>query len=258
LFGPANFTAFKQVLHRVFEIWNFTVGLVPLKGVQMMKFSTRGVVAVAMIAALGISAPAVATADTTTTTAPTTTTTTATHVDKPWQQWRKQENAYIKQLHVINKTFRASVALARKEYWAAIKASKGSGDRQAARAAARTALTLSIANAMEARATALTTLGAPPAPPAGAPRSAYIVALQAINQTYRNSVAAADAAFAAAFPSATTAAERLVVRDTLNLAIAQAAVVRAAALLALGPPPASASGPTPTTTTTVPATTTTV
>jgi hypothetical protein len=224
----------------------------------MMKFSTRGVVAVAMIAALGISAPAVATADTTTTTAPTTTTTTATHVDKPWQQWRKQENAYIKQLHVINKTFRASVALARKEYWAAIKASKGSGDRQAARAAARTALTLSIANAMEARATALTTLEAPPAPPAGAPRSAYIVALQAINQTYRNSVAAADAAFAAAFPSATTAAERLVVRDTLNLAIAQAAVVRAAALLALGPPPASASGPTPTTTTTVPATTTTV
>src|SRR5271154_6883092 len=109
---------------------------------------------------------------------------------------------------------------------------------------------------MEARATALTALGAPPAPPAGTPRSAYIVALQAINQTYRNSVATADAAFAAAFPGATTAAERLVVRDTLNLAIAQAAVVRAAALVALGPPPASPSV-TPTTTTTVPATTTT-
>ena len=228
----------------------------------MKKFSTRGVVAVAMIAALGISAPAVASA-TTTTTAPTTTTTIATttttvHVDKPWQKWRKQENAYIKQLHVINRTFHASVDLARKEYWAAIKASKGSGDRQAARAAARAALTLSIANAMEARATALTTLGAPPAPPAGTARSAYIVALQAINQTYRNSVAAADAAFAAAFPGATTAAERLVVRDTLNLAIAQAAVVRAAALLALGPPPASSGGTTPTTTTTVPATTTTL
>jgi len=221
----------------------------------MKKFSTRGVVAVAMIAALGISAPAIASADTTTTT---TTIATTVHVDKPWQQWRKQENAYIKQLHVINKTFRASVGLARKEYWAAIKASKGSGDRQAARAAARTALTLSIANAMQARATALTTLGAPPAPPAGTPRSAYIIALQAINQTYRNSVATADAAFAAAFPGATTAAERLVVRDTLNLAIAQAAVVRAAALVALGPPPASSSGPTPTTTTTVPATTTTV
>ena len=228
-----------------------------------MKFTTRGVVVVAMIAGLGISAPAIATADTTTTTAPTTTTTiatTTTTIPKTatttWKQWRKAEDAYLDQLKVINRTFRATVDVARKEYWAAIKASKGSGNRQAARAAARAAFTLSIANAMEARSTALTTLGAPPAPPAGIPRSAYIVALQAINQTYRNSVATADAAFAAAFPGATTAAERLVVRDTLNLAIAQAAVVRATALVALGAPPAS-SGGTTTTTTTVPVTTTT-
>jgi hypothetical protein len=253
----------KQALHRVFEIWNFTVGLVPLKGVHMMKFTTRGVVVVAMIAGLGISAPAIATADTTSTTAPTTTTTiatTTTTIPKTatttWKTWRKAEDAYLDQLKVINRTFRATVDVARKEYWAAIKSSKGSGNRQAARAAARAALTLSIANAMEARSTALTTLGAPPAPPAGIPRSAYIVALQAINQTYRNSVATADAAFAAAFPGATTAVERLVVRDTLNLAIAQAAVVRAAALVALGAPPAS-SGGTTTTTTTVPVTTTT-
>lgn len=229
----------------------------------MMKFTTRGVVVVALIAGLGISAPAIATADTTTTTAPTTTTTiatTTTTIPKAatttWKKWRKAEDAYVDQLKVINRTFRATVDVARKEYWAAIRASKGSGNRQAARAAARAALTLSIANAMEARSTALTTLGAPPAPPAGIPRSAYIVALQAINQTYRNSVATADAAFAAAFPGATTTAERLVVRDTLNLAIAQAAVVRAAALVALGAPPAS-SGGTTTTTTTVPVTTTT-
>jgi hypothetical protein len=250
----------KQALHRVFEISNLKVGLVPLKGVHMMKFTTRSVVVVAMIAGLGISAPAVATADTTTTTAPTTTTTIATTAathktsDTPWKQWRKTENAYLAQLKVINRTFRATVDVARKEYWAAIKASKGSGNRQAARAAARAALTLSIANSMEARSMALTTLGAPPAPPAGTPRSAYIVELQAINQTYRNSVATADAAFAAAFPGATTAAERLVVRDTLNLAVAQAAVVRAAALVELGPPPASSAV---TTTTTVPVTTTT-
>ena len=229
----------------------------------MMKFTTRSVVVVAMIAGLGISAPAIATADTTSTTAPTTTTTiatTTTTIPKTatttWKKWRKTEDAYLDQLKVINRTFRATVDVARKEYWAAIKSSKGSGNRQAARAAARAALTLSIANAMEARSTALTTLGAPPAPPAGLPRSAYIVALQAINQTYRNSVATADAAFAAAFPGTTTAAERLVVRDTLNLAIAQAAVVRAAALVALGAPPAS-SGGTTTTTTTVPVTTTT-
>jgi hypothetical protein len=242
----------KQALHRVFEISNLKVGLVPLKGVHMMKFTTRSVVVVAMIAGLGISAPAVATADTTTTIA----TTAATHKtsDTPWKQWRKTENAYLAQLKVINRTFRATVDVARKEYWAAIKASKGSGNRQAARAAARAALTLSIANSMEARSMALTTLGAPPAPPAGTPRSAYIVELQTINQTYRNSVATADAAFAAAFPGATTAAERLVVRDTLNLAVAQAAVVRAAALVELGPPPASAAV---TTTTTAPVTTTT-
>ena len=205
----------------------------------MKKFSTRGVLALAMIAALGISAPAVATAATTTTIAATTTiaTTTTVHVThSQWKQWQKLEDAYVDQLKVMNKNFRASVDVARKEYWAAMKASKGSANRQAARAAARAALTLSIANAMEARSTALTTLGAPPAPPAGTPRSAYIVALQAINQTYRNSVAVADAAFAAAFPSAVTAPERAVVRATLELAIANAAVVRAAALVALGPP----------------------
>src|ERR1035438_7667303 len=225
-----------------------------------MKFTTRSAVVVAMIAGLGFSAPAIATADTTTT-APTTTTTIATsnHTtsDTPWKQWRKTENAYVAELKVINRTFRASVDVARKEYWAAIKASKGSGNRQAARAAARAALTLSIANSMEARSTALTTLGAPPAPPAGTPRSTYIVNLQAINQTYRNSVATADAAFAAAFPNATTAPERAVVRATLELAIANAAVVRAAALVALGPPPAASGGTTTTTTTTVPVTTTT-
>ena len=66
----------------------------------MMKFSTRSVVAVAMIAALGMSAPAIASADTTTTTTVTTTTipTTTTTVhgsNTPWKQWSKAENAYL-------------------------------------------------------------------------------------------------------------------------------------------------------------------
>jgi hypothetical protein len=256
----------KQALHRVFEIPILTVGLVPLKGVHMKKIGTRSVLAVAMIAALGISAPAaIASADTTTTTAPTTTTTIATttttapaKADKPWQAYRRAENAYLKQLHVLNLTFRASVNVARREYWAALGAAKHSDNRQAARAAARTALTISIANAMEARATALTALGAPPMPPAGAARSAYIDAIHAINETYRTTVAAADAAFATAFPLAVTAPERLVVRDTLNLAVANAEVVRANALLALGAPPATSGGAVATTTTTVPVTTTTV
>jgi hypothetical protein len=219
----------------------------------MKKFSTRGVVAVAVIAAMGIGTPAIAFGASS---SPATTSThiaLSAHTDSPWKAYRKQESAYLKQLKVINHTFQASVTVARKEYWAAIKASKGSSDRAAARAAARAALTLSIANAMGARSTALVSLGAPPNPPAGGADSAWITSLHGINETYRLAVATADAAFATAFPGATTAPERAVVRATLALAVANAEVARAAALVALGPPPA----PTPTTTTTVPATTTT-
>ncbi len=219
----------------------------------MKKFRTRGVVAVAMIAAMGISTPAIAFGASSTHSSTTTRISLSAHKDGPWKAYHRQESAYLDQLKVINRTFQASVAVARKEYWAAIKASKGSSNRAAAREAARAALTLSIANAMGARATALVNLGAPPAPPAGGADSAWINSLHAINTTYRSAVAAADAAFAAAFPSATTAPERAVVRATLDLAVANAEVARAAALVALGPPPA----PTPTTTTTVPATTTT-
>jgi hypothetical protein len=220
----------------------------------MKKFSTRGVVAVAMIAAMGISTPAIAFGASSPSTASNSShIALSAHADKPWQTYRKAESSYLKQLKVINRTFQASVAVARREYWAAIKASKGSSDRAAARAAARAALTLSIANAMNARSTALVSLGAPPNPPANGANSAWIVSLHGINETYRLAVAAADAAFAAAFPSATTAPERAVVRATLDLAVANAEVARAAALVALGPPPA----PTATTTTTVPATTTT-
>ena len=208
-----------------------------------------------MIAALGISTPAVAFADTTTSTSPTTTTTVHHQNNNPWQQWRKAHEAYVDQLIVINKTFRATVRTARTAYWAAIQASKGSSNRHASRVAARAALTLSIANAMGARGLALTTLGAPPAPPAGTVRSAYIVALEGINHTYRTAVAAADTAFAAAFALTTTPAERASVRAQLELAIANAAVARAVALVILGPPPlnnvvATSTTP-PVTTTTV-------
>ena len=131
----------------------------------------------AILAALGMSVPAIASADSTMTSAPTTSTTV--HVDHssttPWKTWRKAENAYLAQLHVINRTFRVSVNVARREYHLAIRASVGSANRQAARAAARAALTLSIANAMQARATALTALGAPPAPPAGTPREIVVL-----------------------------------------------------------------------------------
>ncbi|MEO9181276.1 MAG: hypothetical protein ABI298_06465 [Acidimicrobiales bacterium] len=226
----------------------------------MKKFSARGVVALSLIAALGVGTPAVAFADsTTTTTTPTTTTvpvtTTTVKIAHPWEQYRRAENAYLKQLRVINHTFRQTVEVARHDYWLAMKASRHGDNRSTARAAARAALTLSIANAMSARATALTSLGSPPNAPTGAPRSAYIDAIHAINTTYRASVAIADNAFAATFPGATTPAARAQVRATLELSVANAELVRANALTALGPPPVNPV--TPVTTTTVPATTTT-
>jgi hypothetical protein len=221
----------------------------------MKKFQTRGVVAVAMIAAMGISTPAIAFGASAPSSASNSTHVALTaHTDGPWKAYRKAESDYLKQLRVVRHTFQNSVAVARRDYWAAIKAAKGSSDAAAARATARAALTLSIANAEGARSTAIIAIGAPPTPPTNGANSAWINSLHGINETYRLAVAAADAAFAAAFPSATTAPERAVVRATLTLAVANAAVARAAALVALGPPPA----PTPTTTTTVPATTTTV
>ncbi len=219
----------------------------------MKSIKTRGIVAVTMVAAMAMATPAVAFADSSTTTTSTTTTTTVkAHQNVAWQQWRTAHDAYVDQLKVINKTFRATVVTARHAYWAALKASKGSNNRAAARISARAALTLSIANAMNARATALTALGAPPVPPVGSARSVYIVALEGINQTYRTASIAAYSTFAAAFVLTTTPAERATVRAQLELSIANAAVARAAALVALGAAPTSNSA---TTTTTVPVTT---
>jgi hypothetical protein len=220
----------------------------------MKSFKTRGVVAIAMVTALGIITPAAAFGDTTTTTsAPGTTTAVKATVTNPWKQWRHAQEAYVDQLKVIRHTFHSTVETARDAFRAAVRASQGSANRAALIAAARAALTLSIANAMSARSTALITLGNPPAPPAGSIRSAYIVALQGINETNRIAVASAQATFAADFSTAYTRAERATVRAALELAIANAAVARAAALTTLGPPPTKNTA-----TTAVPVTTTTL
>jgi antitoxin component HigA of HigAB toxin-antitoxin module len=234
----------------------------------MKSFQTRGVVAIALVTALGIVTPAVAFgATTTTTTAPGTTTTVKATLTNPWQQWRHAQEAYVDQLEVIRHTFHSTVKTARDAFRAAVRASQGSANRAALIAAARAALTLSIANAMGARSTALIALGNPPTPPAGTfgdtalitttpgtARSAHIVALQAINETYRTAVASAQATFGVDFSTASTRAERATVRAALELARANAAVARAAALTTLGPPPVKNSA---TTATTVPVTTTT-
>jgi hypothetical protein len=122
----------------------------------MKSFQTRGVVAIALVTALGIVTPAVAFgATTTTTTAPGTTTTVKATLTNPWQQWRHAQEAYVDQLEVIRHTFHSTVKTARDAFRAAVRASQGSANRAALIAAARAALTLSIANAMGARSTAL-------------------------------------------------------------------------------------------------------
>jgi len=72
----------------------------------------------------------------------------------------------------------------------------------------------------------------------GTARSAHVVALQAINETYRTAVASARATFAVDFTKASNRAERATVRAELELAIVNAATARAASMATLGPPPA--------------------
>ena len=195
----------------------------------------------AVVAAMGLSIPTAAVADTTTTTttvasttttvAPTTTTTTA--APTAWQTWRVAQVAYVTQLRGINRTFRTALASARSTLAAAMNAST----TKAQRATAHANFHLALAAAFSARALALTALGSPPAPPAGSARSAYIDKLHAINVAYRAAVASADATFATAILTATTPAARATVHAALQLAVANAAVARAAALTALGSPP---------------------
>jgi hypothetical protein len=205
----------------------------------MKRFTTRGIAAMAVVAAMGLSIPTAAIADTTTTTvAPITTTTvapttTTTAAPTAWQTWRVAQIAYVTQLKGINKAFRTAKAAARTTFASAINASTTAAQR----ATAHANFHLALAAAFNARATALTALGSPPVPPTGSARSAYIVKLHAINDAYRTAVASADATFATAIVTATTPAARATVRAALQLAVANAAVARAAALTALGNPP---------------------
>jgi hypothetical protein len=197
----------------------------------MKRFTTRGIATVAVVAAMGLSIPTAAIADTTTATvAPTTTTTVA---PTAWQTWRVAHIAYVTQLKGINKAFKTAKAAARTTFAAAINAST----TDAQRATAQANLHLAFAAAFSARATALTALGNPPVPPTGSARSAYIVKLHAINDAYRTAVESAKVTFDTAIVTATTPAARATVRAALQLAVANAAVARAAALTALGNPP---------------------
>ena len=67
--------------------------------------------------------------------------------------------------------------------------------------------------------------------------AAYVAERKAIAENFKSAVNAAQAAFLSARASATNGAQRSTARAAYELAIAQAASVRSAALISLGNPP---------------------
>jgi len=191
----------------------------------------------AIAATLGLSAPVAAFADSTTT-LPTTTVVTTT-VPNPMKAWRIAEASYLNKRAAIQQTYLAAVATARATYYTSLANATTSVED----ATARTILDQAIATAILARSSAYVALGNPPAAPSTTKLGAYIDQVQGINETYRSSVMAAQATYAAALQVSTTSAQRATAEAALKLAIANAEVVRAAALAALGAPPAPSSGP---------------
>ncbi len=203
--------------------------------------------ALTIVTAFGLSVPAAAYADsTTTTTAPTTTTTiaptngvSATASVSAWKAFHGQWKAYVDGLKSINASFRAAEASARATYYAALSVATTPAERQAAHAA----LLVSIEAALNARVTAITGAGDPPAPPAGYNGTAYVLGIQAANVAFRASVTTAQSTLAASLAAATTSWQREQARLAYQAAVGNAIVVRADALLALGPPPTNPGQP---------------
>jgi hypothetical protein len=191
----------------------------------MKYFATRSITALALVAAMGISVPAVAFADSTTTT---------TVAPSAWTTWHKTWVSYVDGLKAIRASYRASVESARSAYFTA----KATATTKAERQAAQVALEAAIAAALNARVTAITAAGDPPAPPTGYNGTAYVTGIQVANVAFRASTTAAQSAYAQALASATTSAQRLTARLTLQIAVDSAMVARSTSLLALGAPPA--------------------
>jgi hypothetical protein len=193
----------------------------------MKHFATRSITALALVAAMGISIPAVAFADSTTTT-------TTPAAPSAWTTWHKTWVSYVDGLKAIRASYRASVESARSTYFTAKAAATTKAERQAAQATLESAITADL----NARVTAITAAGDPPAPPAGYNGTAYVTGIQAANVAFRASKTAALTAYAQALASATTSAQRLTARLTLQIAVDNAMIARSTALLALGAPPA--------------------
>ena len=197
----------------------------------MKRISVRSVAAVALVAAMGVSLPAVAYADSGSKTSTHHSSSTATST---WKAFHASWRAYVDGLKSIRFTYRAAVETARAAYIEARASATTPAEHQAALATFDNAL----AAALNARVAAITAAGAPPAPPAGYIGTAWVMGVQAANVAFRASVSVAQTTYAKALSSATTRLERRTARLTFEEALDSALVARSAALLALGAPPA--------------------
>jgi hypothetical protein len=201
----------------------------------MKLLSIKSIAAVAIVASMGVAAPAVAFADSTTTTTTTTPTTsvTATANATAWTAFQKDWKAYVDGLRSIRLTYRASVETSRAAYLTAIAAATTPAEKQAA----RTALDVSLSADLNARIAAITAAGDPPTPPTGYNGTTWVEGFQAANVAYRAAIVTAQTALSQSLATATTAWDRKSARLTYQLAVGNALVVHSTAIEALGTPP---------------------
>ena len=202
----------------------------------MKHITIKSITALAMVAGLGVSVPAVAYASPyahNSTIAHTTVTTTA------WTLFKAQWKTYVQGLQGINATYHTSVQSARATYQAALAVATTKVERQAARAT----FDASLVAALELRVSDITAAGNPPTPPAGYNGTACVTAFQGFNEAYRAAVVSAQSTFATAFAAATTTDQRMADRGALLTAVGLAMTAHADALTTLGPPPAKPGQP---------------
>jgi hypothetical protein len=200
----------------------------------MKLLSIKSIAAVAIVASMGVAAPAVAFADSTTTTTTPGASVSATTADSvAWTAFQKEWKAYADGLRSIRLTYQASVETSRATYLTAIAAATTPAQKQAA----RLALDASLSADLNARVAAITAAGDPPTPPAGYNGTAWVEGFQAANVAFRASIVTAQTALSQALASATTAWDRKAARLTYQLAVGNAMVVHSTAIEALGTPP---------------------
>jgi hypothetical protein len=205
----------------------------------MKKFNIKSLASVAVVTAMGLTIPAVASASSSTTSTTSTTSvgtaaTATTSATPAWKAFHASWKSYVEGLKSIRLTYRASIESDRAAYFEAKSTATTPAERQAALAALEAALAASL----NARVTAITAAGDPPTPPAGYNGTAYVMGIQAANVAFRATIVAAQTTLAAALAVSTTRAESHSARLNYEAALGSALVVRSAALLALGSPPA--------------------